>query len=67
MARSIIRDNHTLNPTPVWVAYSWLRPIRNAFGGGNKANEEPLLGEGESENQLNKKKKKAKVDEEQLH
>ena len=64
MARSIIRENHTLNPTPVWVAYSWLKPLRNLCRGGDRSNEEPLLNqEGESVS----RKKKAKIEHEHLH
>lgn len=73
MARSIIRENHPLNPTPVYVAYPILRPFASCLAGRNKDYDEPLLNENEQENsnlidkKSSKKKTKSKVDEEELN
>ena len=73
MARSIIKENHPLNPTPVYVAYPILRPLARCLGGRNRDYNEPLLNENENENanlidkNSSKKKTKAKVDEEELN
>lgn len=62
MARSIISENHTLVPTPVYVAYPILRPCKPCLPGRDRDNEEPLLGDKDASH----KQKKQKVDKEQL-
>lgn len=61
MARYIIKENHTLNPTPLYVAYPVFKPCSSCLP-GPKENEEPLLGEQENEHSslLDKKDKKQK-------
>jgi hypothetical protein len=60
MARQIIAENHTLVPTPLYVAYPLFRPCAPCLPGRDNDNEEPLLGEKDSTH----KKKKTVVDEE---
>lgn len=63
MARTIIEENHTLNPTPLYVAYPIFRPFASCLPGAKKEQREPLLNNEQHEHD-NKKKKKQKVDEE---
>ena len=49
MARTIINEGHTLNDTPLYVAYPAFRPCASCLP-GPKENEERLLGENDHEN-----------------
>jgi len=65
MAHEIIKENHPLNETPVWVTYPILTPLKYLSKDKKeqtKDQTEPLLGEESGKTKGKKEKKKKKTD-----